>query len=111
MKRSEGSSRRRRRPTPPHQRAELLAAFERSGMSATAFAREHGVRYTTFCNWRRGTKRQPSPGFVQIELPETTAPAELLIELGAHARLRITSARQLELAAQLLRHLNSPAAC
>ncbi len=69
-------------------------------MSATAFAHAHGVRYTTFCNWRRGIQRQPSPGCVQIELPEATAPAELLIELGAHARLRITSARQLELAAQ-----------
>jgi hypothetical protein len=80
-------------------------------MSATAFAREHGVGYTTFCNWRHRSKRQRPPEFVQIELPEATAPAELLIELGAHARLRITSARQLELAAQLLRHLNPPVAC
>ncbi len=111
MKRSEGSARRRRRPTPPDQRAELLAAFERSGMSAAVFAREHGVRYTTFCNWRHRARSQPAPAFVQIELPEATAPAELLIELGTHARLRITSGGQLELAAQLLRHLNGPAAC
>lgn len=111
MKRSEGSPGRRRRRTPLQQRAELLAAFEHSEQSAAAFARAHDLRYTTFCNWRRRAKRDPSPGFVQIELPEATAPAELLVELGAHARLRITSANQLELAAQLLRHLNAPVAC
>jgi len=89
----------------------LLAAFARSGMSAAAFAREHGVRYATFCNWRHRARSQPAPAFVQVELPEAIVPAELLIEVGTHARLRITSAGQLEPAAQLLRHLNASVAC
>ena len=44
-------------------------------------------------------------------LSEPTAPVELLIELGAPARLRITSASQIEWAARLLHRLNAPAAC
>lgn len=94
------------------QRARLLAAFDWSGLSAAAFAREHGLTYTTFCGWRhRRAKAKPSPGFVQVELPAVAAPVELVIELGAQARLRLTSARQLELATRLIQALHAPAPC
>ena len=58
------------------QRAQLLAAFDQSGLSAAAFARQHGLHYTTFCGWRqRRAKSSPSPGFVQVELrPAPTPP-------------------------------------
>ena len=93
-------------------RAQLLAAFDRSGLSATAFARQHGLTYSTFCGWRhRRARAKPSPQFVQVELPATPAPVELLIELGAHVRLRLTGARQLELAARLIQALNAATPC
>ena len=81
-------------------------------MSAAAFARQQGLNYTTFCGWRqRQAKAEPSPGFVQVELPTPEAPAELVIELGASARMRITDRGQIALAARLLQMLNPPAPC
>ena len=112
MKSSNGLARRRRRRTSPNQRLKLLAAFERSGLSAAAFARQHDLNYTTFCGWRqRRSKTKPPPGFVQVELPAPTTPAELVIELPACARMRITSAGQIELAARLLQALNATTSC
>src|SRR5258708_21725700 len=43
----------RLRQTPPARRVQLLKAFERSGSSAAAFARQYGLTYTTFCGWRQ----------------------------------------------------------
>jgi hypothetical protein len=102
-----------RRPrTTPTRRAQLLAAFERSGLSAAAFARQHHLRYTTFCAWRQHrAKANALPQFVQVELASSPAPTELVIELGAHARVRITAAKQIELAARLLQTLNPSAPC
>jgi hypothetical protein len=112
MKSSKPSSRRRGAHSHAARRAKLLAAFDRSGLSAAAFARRHGLTYTTFCGWRnRRSKANPSPGFVQVELPAPAAPVELLIELGAQVRLRLSSASQLELAVRLLQALNAAAPC
>jgi hypothetical protein len=38
--------------TSPEKRDAFFAAFDRSGMSGAAFARVHGVRYSTFAHWR-----------------------------------------------------------
>jgi hypothetical protein len=112
MKTSNGSLRQRRRQTPLARRSELLATFDRSGLSAAAFARQQGIRYTTFCGWRhRQAKAKPSPAFVQVELSEPAPAVELLVELGAPARLRLTSAAQMELAARFLHRLNALASC
>jgi len=97
---------------PPFRRAKFLAAFERSGLSAAAFARQQGLHYTTFCGWRhRRAKVKASPGFVQVELPSPAVPAELVIELSERVRMRLSSADQIELAARLLQALNAPAPC
>jgi hypothetical protein len=81
-------------------------------LSAAAFARQHHLHYPTFCNWRqRQGKPQPAPGFVQVELAPSAAPAELVLELGTMARVRITAAGQLELAARLLNALCAPTPC
>jgi transposase-like protein len=112
MKTSNGSPRRRSKRTDADDRAQLLAAFDRSGLSAAAFTRQHGLNYTTFCGWRqRWATAKPSPGFVQVELPRPVVPAELVIELPARARIKITSAGQIELAARLLQALNATSAC
>ena len=40
------------RVTVPHaNREEMLDVFERSGMSASAFAHSHGVKKMTFASW------------------------------------------------------------
>ena len=112
MKSSNGLARRRRRCISPNRRLEFLAAFERSGMSAAAFARQQGIGYTTFCGWRhRQSKAPPAPAFVEVEVAAPAAAVELWIELGAHARLRLTSAAQVELAARFLHHFHTLATC
>jgi transposase-like protein len=105
------SPRRRAPRTDAAQRAELLAAFDRSGLSAADFARRHGVHYTTFCAWRRRRDQaKASAAFVQVELDSPAPPSELVIELGA-ARLRLVSAAQLPLAARLLQILQEGQRC
>ncbi len=69
----------RKHRAPAARRTHLLGAFERSGLSAAAFARQHGLSYTTFCGWRHRQTRTPSPAFVQVELP--LASPHLLIQL------------------------------
>lgn len=109
MKTSNGSLRRRTNAT---RQARLLGAFDRSGLSAAAFARQQGLNYTTFCGWRqRRDQARTSPAFVQVELATAAAAVELVIEVGSHARLRIHSESQLELAARLLQRLNATAPC
>jgi len=112
MKQNCVSQRRRAPRTAAPRRAQLLVAFDRSGLSAADFARQEGVHYTTFCGWRQRRDRgQSSPGFVQVEIPESTPPVELVIELGGTARLRLTSAAQIPLAAHLLQACNLSRPC
>ena len=81
-------------------------------MSAAAFARQHDIGYTTFCGWRhRPTKAKASPGFIEVELPGPAGAVELLIEVGAHTRLRISSAGQVELAARFVHCFNAQVSC
>ena len=110
MKHSNGSARRRSKRTDPKRRAQLLAAFERSGLSAAAFARQHRLHYTTFCGWR-SRHAKAAPAFVQVELHQSAPSGDLLIELGAHCRMRLTSTAQIELAVRLLQALNASRAC
>jgi hypothetical protein len=111
MKSSNGFLHHRRQRTPPSRRTQLLAAFDRSGLSAAAFARQQGIGYTTFCGWRHRRAKTKPPAFVEVELPGPAAAVELLIEVGAHARLRISSAGQVELAARFLHHFNALTSC
>ena len=68
--------------TPRRRREELLAEYERSGLSQAAFARRAGVRYPTFAHWVQKRRRvdgpvaetpaAPSPArFVELRLPDT----------------------------------------
>ncbi len=72
--------------TPRARREELLAEYERSGLSQAAFARRAGVRYPTFVHWVQERRRagggaldapaaSPSPRFVELRLPTTPSPA------------------------------------
>jgi transposase-like protein len=111
MKRPKGPLRRRRRIS-AKQRAKLLAAFKRGGISGKAFARKHGIGYSTLHAWRRERRNgRSSPGFVQVELSESKVPTEVVIELGIAARLRLHSVDQLELVASLIQRLNVAPSC
>ena len=110
MKRSNGSPPPPRNSTSRKRRDQLLAAFDRSGLSAAAFARRQGLHYTTFCGWRQ-RRSKASPGFVQVELPPAPGPVELVVEVGSQIRIRLSSAAQVDLVARLLQALNTQAAC
>jgi hypothetical protein len=87
-----------------------VVAFERSGLSAAAFARQHGIAYTTFCSWRRQRRPAvPQMGFAEVELVKPPLPEPIVVELGCRARMRLSSHAQLELAVSLLNGLE--AAC
>ena len=101
----------RSRRTTSSERAELLRAFDRSGLSAAAFARKHQINYTTFCGWRqRRTGASSSiglPKFVEVELPDAAPSSSgLVVEVGANIRLWISCAEQVPLAAALLNQLD-----
>ena len=46
-----------RRRTPAERRAELLTAYQASGLTQSAFARREGIRYSTFCTWAQTERR------------------------------------------------------
>ena len=101
----------RSRRTNATERAKLLSAFDRSGLSAAAFARKHQINYTTFCGWRQRRDKSRAPDFVQVELLEPGAVEDLIVEIGGDIRLRIGSAHQIALAAALLVRMGKEAAC
>ena len=100
----------------PAQRDELLEAFDRSGLSAMAFSKQHGVSYQTFIAWLR--KRRQSgeallpglPAFAEVMLqePPPTPCAALRIVLPCGTALEVSSRAALPLAAELLQTLRRP---
>ena len=85
--------------TSKEQRRVILAEFERSGMSATQFARQTGLKYSTFALWvqryRRTKRPERKPPLRLLEAVVTPSPSKsaLLVQLpgGAHAELRDAS--------------------
>jgi transposase-like protein len=101
-----------RRDAAALRREELLGQFERSGLSAAEFARQHGLTYTTFCGWRKRWERVKGlPSFVQVEVAPCAATEGLVVELGSQARIEIRTEKQLALAARLIQHLNQGRPC
>lgn len=94
-----------RTKTSPRRRGQLLSAFKRSGLSAAAFARKHGIVYPTFCSWRRRRPARPATGFVEMELVRPSSLEPIVLELGERVRVRVSSKAQLELAAGLLKRM------
>ena len=97
----------RRKQTLPARRRQLLAAFEHSGLTAAAFAQEHGIAYTTFCAWRRRSAAKPSVSFAEVAVVGPPSAEPIVVELGRQARMRLSSREQLELAAALLKQLEA----
>ena len=97
--------------TSKEQRRLILAEFERSGVSATQFARRTGLKYSTLAGWvhrYRGRKRPGQRSAVRLlEAVVATAPLmpALKLELPGGARLEIRETGQIPLAAALVRAL------
>ena len=103
---------------PAEQRQQILAAFERSGMTGVAFANHVGVKYATFAGWlrherlaraerpagKRAKGVRPPVRFIEARMP-AAAPSGLELELPGGVRLRVTDSSQVTLAAELLRLL------
>ncbi len=101
-----------RRYTSVRQRAQLLAAFRRSNLSAAAFTRRHKIAYSTFCAWQQRARAKPSVAFAEVELATPSSePTALVIELGPCARVRLECQAQVVLAARLLQQLNREHSC
>lgn len=104
--------------TSREQRRQILAEFERSGVSAVEFARRAGLKYSTLAGWRHRHRRSHRPGrlrpvrLLEAVLPTAPVPSltALPVILPGGARLEIACAAQLPLAAALLRELEKPAA-
>jgi hypothetical protein len=97
----------RRFRTAPSRRQQLLAEFDHSGLSAYAFARKHHIAYSTFCQWRQQRDRLTPVSFTEVEIARPGPAEPLVVELGPHARVCVSSPEQLELVAGLLKHLQA----
>ena len=98
--------------TPTQDRDALLDAFEQSGMSGAAFARLHGIRYSTFAYWHfaRRQRRKATPPtqgrFQEVSIqPDSASGPALTIELPGGGRFQLERADQLPMARALLRYL------
>jgi hypothetical protein len=107
--------------TPVERRKELLEEFERSGLSGKKFAALVGVKYSTFAFWLQQRRRKAASAAkptdtvrwleavvekAQDSGGKTALP--LVMELPGGARLEIHDVRQAQLAAALLRSLETP---
>lgn len=94
--------------TTAERRAELVAAYRQSGLTMAAFARQEGLRYSTFAGWvlRGGRRRVPAVRFAQVRLPPLplSAPAGLEVRLPDGTLLRGGKASEL---AKLVRALRA----
>lgn len=105
--------------TPAADREGLMDLFDQGGMSGAAFARLHGIRYSTFAHWRNRRRERPprdhassAPALFQevmLESPAKHRHEVLVIELPLGARVRLERADQIPLIAALCRHLRESA--
>ena len=90
-------------------KAEVIAAYETSGMSAAAFARQCGIKYPTFASWvSRSRKRQRPAGtqeFVLAELFTADQQSGIRVCLPGGASASLEDASQVTLLAGLIKAL------
>lgn len=106
--------------TPRERRERLLDEFERSGASASAFAKLIGMKYQTFAYWVQRRREQGRPaGLGAAAVPRLLEAvvggsqfagraSVLRVELPGGARMELCDPSQAVLAAALLRELAQP---
>jgi transposase-like protein len=100
------------------QRAAMLEAYDTSGLSGPKFAHLHGINYQTFAGWVQRRRRPPAPastGGGLLTLLEATVDCRpdrgLEVLLPGGARVLIDNHSHLEMAAALIRQLQSAPSC
>lgn len=94
-------------------KTEVLEAFQASSLSGPAFARQCGIKYSTFASWVGKRKRELAPGkqgdtnsaFVVAEVPEIPSRPTLEVALPGGAIAKISSSSELPLLAALIKAL------
>lgn len=109
--------------TPAARRDSLLDEFERGGLSAAKFAALAGIKYQTFAAWslrrrKQGASQAPVRSadpvrWLEAVVQEAQAPvaqktSTVILRLPGGAQLELADAKQVPLAAALLRALESP---
>lgn len=102
--------------TPAADREALLELFRQGSLSGAAFARMHGLRYSTFMCWikkSRAAARTPAPSpFREVVLAPTPPRTEgMLVELPLGVRVRLERADQIPVIAALSRQLHEASGC
>jgi transposase-like protein len=112
--------------TPLARREQLLEEYERSGLSGQKFAAVVGIKYSTFATWVQKWRR--ARGAYPVKAPARRAdpvkwleavveaaqpsggknPLALVLELPGGVKAEIRDAKQVALAAELLRALAKP---
>lgn len=64
------------RSVPPEEVERLISDYERSGLTQRAFAREKGLKLTTFQYWLYRRARSNSARMVEVPVPEAPAPVQ-----------------------------------
>lgn len=94
-------------------KSEVLAAFQKSGMSGAAFAQKCGIKYPTFASWiakskdRRGTSSsEPSEqSFLIAEIGSPPSAEGLTVSLPGGATAQLTTPDEARLLGILLKAL------
>lgn len=105
--------------TSKEQRCDILAGFERSGVSAAEFAKQGGIKYSTFAGWLQRHRRAKPKGQTrtmrlleavveQAQLPVAQNGAALVLQLPGGAQAELTDPKQIPLASALIRALAQP---
>lgn len=71
------------------ERETLVRAYEASGLTQKASAKQEGVKYPTFVSWvQECRRRRPGPmmGFAELTLPRTAAPLKVQLADGTMIR-------------------------
>ena len=103
--------------TPAGDREALLELFRQGGLSGAAFARMHGLRYSTLMGWikksRTATARTSAPSaFHEVVLaPPPPRTEGMLVELPLGVRVRLERADQIPVIAALSRQLHEASGC
>ena len=97
---------------PKQQCDQWVARLRKSGISARAFAKKHGLNYATLCRWKAKSQvPEKFPGFVEVQCPGPQVAMEMLIEHRSGLRITIRSGEQVEWAAALINKLPKVKAC
>ena len=94
-------------------KSEVLATFQRSGMSVAAFAQQCGIKYPTFASWiakakaRSGisSSEQSEQSFLNAGIGNPPSVGSLTVTLPGGARAHVTTPDEAHLLGLLLKAL------